>query len=164
MRRFRHPLKHVHVASPCAADWDQMLGSDQVRFCGQCSLNVYNLSGMRRADAEALIIRTEGRVCVRFYRRRDGSVITKDCPIGLAAVHRRLSRAAQAILAFLVAFMAALGLHEFISNRYLRSTGTMGVLALPGNLERSSEAATYEIIMGDLFRDPPPKRKLSKRR
>jgi len=44
MARFRNPLDHVRIAAPCPADWDRMLGNDRVRFCGQCSLNVYNLS------------------------------------------------------------------------------------------------------------------------
>ena len=60
MARFKNPLDHVQVAAPCKADWDQMIGSDRVRFCGQCSLNVYNLSAMSRSDAESLIARTEG--------------------------------------------------------------------------------------------------------
>ena len=26
---------------------------------------------------------TQGRLCVRFYRRADGTVLTQDCPVGL---------------------------------------------------------------------------------
>src|SRR2546430_11581186 len=91
MRRFKHPLNHVEVAAPCKADWDQMIGSEQMRFCGQCNLNVYNLSGMTRDEAESLIARNEGRLCVRFYRRTDGSIITRDCPVGLRAIPDRVS-------------------------------------------------------------------------
>jgi len=75
-------LDSIRVASPCKASWDAMEGSEQVRFCGQCSKNVYNLSGMTREQAEQLIEDTEGRVCVRFYRRADGTVLTADCPVG----------------------------------------------------------------------------------
>ncbi len=53
-----------------------MIGGDRVRFCGQCQLNVYNLSAMSRYEAESLIARTEGRLCVRFFRRKDGSILT----------------------------------------------------------------------------------------
>ena len=74
MARFSNRLKHVQVAAPCKVNWDEMLGDERVRFCGQCSLNVYNLSSMTRAYAEALIARTEGRLCVKFYRRFDGSI------------------------------------------------------------------------------------------
>jgi hypothetical protein len=90
MARFKNLLDHVRVASPCRADWDQMIGSDRVRFCGQCNLNVYNLSGMTRDAAESLIARNEGRLCVRFYKRRDGSIITQDCPVGWARCMRGL--------------------------------------------------------------------------
>jgi hypothetical protein len=92
-----------------------MIGDERVRFCGQCSLNVYNLSSMIRADAEALIARTEGRLCVRFYRRRDGSIITKDCPVGLQAIRRRVSYLAKAIGSMVLGLFAGLGVHAVSS-------------------------------------------------
>ena len=130
MARFRNPLNHVRVAAPCNADWDQMLGSERVRFCGQCSLNVYNLSAMTRSDAQSLIARTEGRLCVRFYRRRDGSIITKDCPVGLRAVRRRVSYVARAIGSMVLGLFAGLGVHEaFSSIAPFVPQRTMGVMA-----------------------------------
>jgi hypothetical protein len=115
MARFRNPLDHVRVASPCESDWDQMIGDERVRFCGQCSLNVYNLSSMTRADAESLIARTEGRLCVRFYRRCDGSIITKDCPVGLRAIRRRVSYIAKAIGSMVLGLFAGLSVHKVLS-------------------------------------------------
>jgi hypothetical protein len=70
-------LAQIHVASPCRASWDDMNGDDRVRHCRQCAKNVYNLSGMRRADAEALVARMEGNLCVRFYRRADGTMLAR---------------------------------------------------------------------------------------
>jgi len=116
MPRFKNPLAHVRVASPCQADWDQMIGSDRVRFCGQCSLNVYNLSAMTRDQAEHLIAANEGRLCVRFYRRNDGSILTQDCPVGLRAVRARVSYWTKAAAAALLTFLAATGLQSLISN------------------------------------------------
>jgi hypothetical protein len=116
MARFKNPLAHVRVASPCKADWDQMIGSDRVRFCGQCSLNVYNLSAMTRDQAEHLIAANEGRLCVRFYRRNDGSILTQDCPVGLRAVRERVSYWTKAATAALLTFLAAMGLQGLISN------------------------------------------------
>jgi len=84
-----HPLERITIASPCQADWNEMQGSEQVRFCQQCQLNVYNLSGMSRTEAENLVASQEGRLCVRFFQRNDGTVITQDCPVGLKALHRR---------------------------------------------------------------------------
>lgn len=130
MARFNNSLDHVRVAAPCKADWDQMIGSDRVRFCGQCSLNVYNLSAMARLDAESLIARTEGRLCVRFYQRRDGSIITKDCPVGLQAIRRRVTYVAKAISSMVLGLFAGLGVHEAFSNiAPFRPVRTMGVIA-----------------------------------
>lgn len=58
-----------------------MSGDDRVRFFGDCRLNVYNLSGMTRREATDLIQLQEGRLCVRFYRRKDGTLVTRDCPV-----------------------------------------------------------------------------------
>ena len=86
------PLHTLEVASPCHADWDEMQGDAQIRFCRTCRKNVYNLSEMTHDDAQALVSRLEGRLCVRFYTRADGTLLTQDCPIGLRAVRRSLAR------------------------------------------------------------------------
>lgn len=79
------PLENLHIASPCHASWDAMTGDDQTRFCKSCSKNVFNLSMMTRAQAENLIREKEGKLCVRYAQRADGTVITTDCPVGAAA-------------------------------------------------------------------------------
>lgn len=99
-------LDRTYVATPCAADWELMEGDEKKRFCGQCSLHVYNVSAMSRGEAEALVSRTEGRLCMRLYRRADGTVITEDCPLGLRAVRRRVSRAAGAAFAAVLSFFS----------------------------------------------------------
>ena len=101
-------LNRVSVASPCPTSWDAMVGNDQVRHCGQCRLNVYNLSAMTRPEAEALFLKKEGRLCVRFYQRADGTMITQDCPVGLAKLKKKLARLAGG-LAAAIAFAAGLG-------------------------------------------------------
>lgn len=75
-------LERLRIASPCKADWSQMVGDERVRYCGQCRKNVYDLSGMRRDEATALIRDRTGELCVRLWRRADGTVITADCPVG----------------------------------------------------------------------------------
>lgn len=132
MARFKNPLARVRVASPCKADWDQMIGTDRVRFCGQCSLNVYNLSAMTRDQAESLIAANEGRLCVRFYRRNDGSIITQDCPVGLRAVRARVSYWTKAAAAALLTFLAAPGFQSFTSNFHpFEPRMTMGSISEP---------------------------------
>jgi len=45
---------------------------------------VFNLSAMTRGEAERLVQnKGEGRLCVRFFRRADGTLLTEDCPVGL---------------------------------------------------------------------------------
>ncbi len=106
------PLDLIAVASPCTASWDDMRGTDWFRFCPKCELNVYNLSALTCEQAEKLVRQKEGRLCVRFYRRADGTVLTRDCPVGLRAVRRRLAvvsgTAAAAVLTVLVGGLVAL--------------------------------------------------------
>src|SRR5688500_5366021 len=71
-------LAMLRVARPCRESWQNMVGDDAVRACGRCAQLVYNLSAMRTDDVEALLA-GDGRVCVRFYRRADGTVMTADC-------------------------------------------------------------------------------------
>ena len=82
-------LEDIAIAAPCTADWDQMVGDDRVRFCRQCEKNVYNLSEMPREEAEALLGVRDGRMCVRLYKREDGTVLTTDCPVGVKRRRRR---------------------------------------------------------------------------
>lgn len=79
------PLDSIQVASPCQADWNAMSGDEQARFCQSCHKHVYNLSEMTRDEAQQLILEKEGKLCVRFYQRADGTLITNNCPVGLAA-------------------------------------------------------------------------------
>jgi hypothetical protein len=129
MQRFSSPLRNVKVASPCPADWDRMIGDERVRFCGQCELNVYNPSAMSRVEAESLIARTEGSLCVRYHRRRDGSIITQDCPVGLGALKQRATKIKKAVASLVLGFFAGLGFHG-VANRFggflLDSTGGWG--------------------------------------
>ena len=115
MPKLTSPLDNLRIAAPCPADWDQMFSfeDERVRFCSQCNLNVYNLSDMSRQEAEALITKTEGRLCVRFYRKADGSVLTQNCPVGLKAIKRRVAWVAQVILGTVLSFVSGLGLYIF---------------------------------------------------
>ena len=160
MAGFTSPLDNVRVAAPCPADWHRMVGDERVRFCGQCSLNVYNLSGMSRREAEALISSAEGRLCVRFYRRADGTILTNNCPVGLRAIKRRVSRAAGATLSAVLGFFAGLGAYAGIyEKRAPESFTTMGVIAVsPANPVRVNDIPNDivgEYIKGQATIDNP---------
>lgn len=110
-----NPLNHIKIASPCSADWNEMYGDNRKRFCSDCKLNVYNLSEMTQTEAENLLFEAEGRLCVRLYRRKDGTVITQDCPVGLAKFKQRVSQAATAIFGLVFGFFGGIfGLSQIV--------------------------------------------------
>jgi hypothetical protein len=108
MTKFDNPLENVRIASPCSARWEDMYGDERLRFCGECKLNVYNLSDMTKYDAENLFRLAEGRLCVRYYQRPDGTILTKDCPVGWARVKERVSVFAAAVLSLAVSLFGVL--------------------------------------------------------
>lgn len=167
MHRFNNPLGHVRVASPCNVDWDQMTGSERARFCGQCNLNVYNLSSMTRAEAEHLIANNEGRLCVRYYKRTDGSILTKDCPVGLRAIKRRLAYVSRAITSAVLTFLAGIGIYEaarMAQAEVRRHNEVMGVMEVrripePVQIARPSLIKLEPVpVMGRLLVQPAERR------
>jgi hypothetical protein len=130
-----YSLDVIDVARPCETDWNDMRGDQRVRFCGHCSLHVYNLSEMPPADALRVVRETEGRLCVRFYRRADGTVVTRNCGIKAAAkrVGRWASGAAAVVLSSLVAALAF--------NRSGQASAT----------PKSDQPVATDTVMGDAF-------------
>jgi hypothetical protein len=101
-----------------------MVGDERVRHCSECNLNVYNLSAMTERQVQQLIEETDGqRLCLRLYRRADGTVMTQDCPWSLRALKRRASRIAGAIVSAVL------------------SVGAVNAQTLPQMKTRSTEAS-----------------------
>lgn len=82
-------LDGVKIATPCQASWDDMIGDERVRFCGSCQKNVYNVVALTREEAEDVIRAHEGDVCMRLYQKKDGTILTADCPVGVKRKRRR---------------------------------------------------------------------------
>jgi len=110
-------LDLIEIASPCPVSWDKMVGDDRVRFCRECRLNVYNIAEMTREEAQQFVNQREGRMCVRFFRREDGTVLTKDCPIGVKALRQRFCRLLAAVASILAASLAGPLLGSFVDRR-----------------------------------------------
>lgn len=91
-------LDTIRVASPCKADWNAMTGDDRVRQCGTCNKQVFDLSSMTRDEAEALLL-ARAHLCIRYYRRADGTILLADCPAGAPKRRRRRRFAALAVVA-----------------------------------------------------------------
>ena len=166
MSKFESPLNNIRIASPCSANWDEMYGDNRKRFCGDCKLNVYNLSGMTIIEAESLVMNAEGRLCVRFYKRADGSVITEDCPVGWAKVKQRTKIYAAAAASLLMAlFTGVLFVSLFseqrttigeLKNPFMTPTPerTMGAVALPPpntNTNTNSAHGKPSVIQGNIM-------------
>lgn len=95
-------LNKLYIAAPCSVPWDSMEGDDRIRHCGQCALNVYDVSKLTTREAAELIRNKEDRLCMRLYRRADGTIITDNCPVGLRKIRDRLKLAAAAVLSIFV--------------------------------------------------------------
>jgi len=65
-------IDQIGTRTPCNADWDSMIGNDQVRFCEHCAKSVHDLSSMTRARAENLVIESNGALCITYRLRSDG--------------------------------------------------------------------------------------------
>ena len=105
MKKSLPTLDQITVASPCHVDWSEMAGDERARFCSHCKLHVYDLSAMSREEATVFVREREGRTCVRFFRRQDGTILTRDCPVGLRAVRQRFMRAVAALVGLGVALI-----------------------------------------------------------
>ena len=171
MPRFDSPLNNISIASPCSADWEEMYGDVRKRFCGDCKLNVYNLSGMTRDEAEILIMNAEGRLCIRFYKRADGSVITQDCPVGWTRVKQRTRMIATAFASLVMALFTGILFVSFFS----RSEPTVGKLQMPfatpsptpdntimGGITPTRPVNTDPAIMGEMQYEPNQKFEMGK--
>lgn len=98
-------LQKLQVASPCYERWDRMKGDDRVRHCASCKLNVYNVKELTAAEVEALVMRTHGQLCMRLYRRWDGTLLTRDCPVGLQRARMRVAGAMATAAAFVAVLL-----------------------------------------------------------
>lgn len=154
-KRYDSPLANLKVASPCSADWDRMAGDDRKRFCGDCKLHVYNLSGMTKYDAENLLRLSEGRLCVRYFQRADGTVLTQECPVGWAKVRRRLSLAATAAFGMLLSIAGIFG----VTSSFGRKNIVMGDIK-PYTTPTPQPTPDAPPLMGAIA-IPPPKPKAS---
>jgi Flp pilus assembly pilin Flp len=130
----------VRLASPCNVKWSSMRGNDTVRHCAQCRLNVFNFEKLTSFEVRDLVLKTEGRICGRFFRRSDGTMLTRDCPRGWAHLrhlwreeHRKRKAApglTEYVLIVSLIAISAIGIITFFGDNIRRlfgtSTGALG--------------------------------------
>lgn len=150
-------LSGIRIAKPCPASWAAMRGDDRVRFCDQCRLNVYNLTDMSRSQAEKLVAEREGRLCVRFYRRADGTVLTDNCPVGLRAARRQLRRLISSYAALFAVLVTTVGLAATLNPRAPRLRYVQPFAKLCDWLSPTAIPTPAQFVtLGVIFTAPPP--------
>ncbi len=158
-------LNVIQVASPCEANWNAMTGDARVRHCDACQKHVYNLSEMTHQQAEALILAKEGKLCVTFFRRADGTILTADCPVGLwEAAHRRMSYWLATAAAGLVGLVAlGVGMTRTWSPLRMYNQQVMGGLqrsfppvAPVAPVAPFAPVAPMQCVMGEMVVEPVP--------
>jgi hypothetical protein len=156
MSKYTSPLENIRIASPCPANWDEMYGNDRMRFCSECKLNVYNLSGMSREEAENLLMNAEGRLCIRFFKRADGTVITQNCPVGWARVKARAKVFVTAAFSLMMTLFGGLFVVSLFARQSRQEVGKLVVSPTPTptpNIEVLTGAVapnTKPATMGDV--------------
>jgi hypothetical protein len=147
-------LQKLQVASPCYERWDAMKGDDRVRNCAACKLNVFNVRELTAAEVEELVQRTSGQLCMRLYRRWDGTLLTRDCPVGLQRVRLRVAAA----MATAAAFVAVL-LFPVLVRIGAREAGSLAGLTFEERLDDLRWKAYEWPVIGSLMETvyPPPR-------
>lgn len=114
-------LDRARIATPCSMQWDDLQGHDErKRFCRSCKKHVYNVSSLTKDEAEAFLHEQLGRdVCVFFYRRADGTIMTSDCSVGATRKRRKK-------LALAVAGAGAMALGAVTALVHRRESQVMG--------------------------------------
>lgn len=157
-------LRRLHISKPCPMSWAAMTGDARVRFCKQCRLNVYNTSELTAPELRALVTRTEGRVCATLYRRADGTVLTRDCPVGLRKARMKLAAALTAVVALVIAFVGSLRTQERDAALFIDDAPSSGAAALwlkvRVRAERVEDKARTLPVVGPIIEaiDPAPVR------
>ena len=108
MKKQKDLLDRVSVKKPCTEDWNKMFGNDEVRFCEHCAKSVHNLSMMTRKDAERLVKKSNGNLCIRYYTDKNKKIAFGDPPVQITRLGRRVSQFAASV------FTAALSVSAFI--------------------------------------------------
>ena len=92
-------LHTVTIPTDCHVSWDSMRGDERTRHCSTCNQTVFNLSSMTASEAAELLTSNGYNVCIRLYRRPDGSVVTRDCEEALSTRKPQMVRRVVAALA-----------------------------------------------------------------
>ena len=126
-------IDQIRINKPCTADWDSMIGNDQVRFCEHCAKDVHNISAMTIAEAERLVANSDGKLCVRYYQLPGQKIETKDNLHISYRVTRRISRVAAGAITAALTLSASVAAEQSVPATGV-TLGSKTVSSLSGSL------------------------------
>lgn len=130
----------ISVKSPCNESWDEMIGSDTIRFCSHCAKNVHDISAITRTEAERLIRQSNGNLCVRYIKNPNGKPV--NAPPKLTQIKRRATIAAGVLATSLTFSTLAYAQGGTISTKE-NQTQTQ-----PNNSQNKTEKQTFLTVSG----------------
>lgn len=71
-------LDQVSIQQQCPMSWDNMVGDDRVRFCGECQRQVWNFFEMTDLEIAEVMRANPERLCAQITKTREGTLVTKD--------------------------------------------------------------------------------------
>ena len=119
------------IAKPCQAKWQDMDDHINYRHCHLCEKPVYDFSKMSEKEILELLGKPEVS-CIRVYKRPDGKIMTKDCPVRFQDIKRSfLQGKFKTTLKFMVIFvittfgLVQLGIFDGFINRIFVGSATV---------------------------------------
>ena len=81
--KFFKRKKIVQNIFKCPKEWDDLEGTEQVRFCTGCQTKVYNLRGLSEEEAIQFIEAENGELCALAQYDRSGRIYNGKCEEGI---------------------------------------------------------------------------------
>lgn len=149
------PLDDLLIRTPCPMDWERMEGDERQRFCSRCQRHVYNLAELTRDEALKLVSDPNERVCGRIYRRPDGTVVTKECPVpGKKAFGRRFQFSIATLLALLTSSAALFASAPWIGRKLEPIVQRWFAKPTPNPVNMTMTVTMGDVMICDTAADP----------
>ncbi|HEX8196303.1 MAG TPA: ankyrin repeat domain-containing protein [Pyrinomonadaceae bacterium] len=148
MKKQKDLLDRVSVEKPCTMDWNKMFGNDEVRFCEHCVKRVHNLSAMTRKDAERLVKKSNGNLCIRYYTDKNKKIVFGDAPVQITRLGRRVSQFAASV------FTAALSVSAVAAQGSARIAPENQAAPVQTNETKLKQSSGGAANLGGTVKDP----------
>jgi hypothetical protein len=159
MKKNNDLLDRLNISRPCGADWSQMRGDEQKRFCSECNKFVYDFSQMSRQEGERAVLASHDEMCARITRDAAGSIVTLESSLTTRITGGRASPLAAAVLlgvgATALAMTACTGKPATVSS--INATDNIVATAQPSYVRP-------ETIMGGAIPEAVPRLPVASRR